>query len=86
MKIAAVIFLILFVWIAIPRVVRNEWIAPTPLPPGYWGLAYAGYNYEDSALDEPEQGYGWFRYDVWNNPPIEGRPVTRDDFSLTRSR
>lgn len=78
-KILATIFLIIFIWIAYPHFSRGEWIAPTALPPGYWGLEYAPqYTY----LAEPESGYGWFRFDFWHHSPVNGRPVYQSDFRL----
>ncbi len=79
-KILAIIFLVLFAWVSYPHLTRGEWIAPTALPPGWWGLAQAP---EYTYMSEPPQGYGWFRFDFWNNPPAaSGRPVYKSDFKL----
>ncbi|HWC58004.1 MAG TPA: hypothetical protein VG621_03605 [Candidatus Paceibacterota bacterium] len=78
-KVIAVIFLIVFFLVAIPSLMRGEWIAPTALPPDSWIVAEAP---QYASLAAPSSGYGWFRFDVWNNPPREGRPVTRGDFRL----
>jgi hypothetical protein len=80
-KILAIIFLILFIWVAIPHIKRNEWLGPTAVKPGWWGLNYDTSGLGTASATLPD-GYGWFRYDYWNNPPLEGRPVTRDDFRL----
>jgi hypothetical protein len=80
-KILAAIFLILFIWVAVPHVKRFEWLAPTAAPSGWWGFKY-GPNGSEELLATPPQGYGWFRFDAWNTPPLEVRPVTRDDFRL----
>ena len=80
-KVIAVIGLILFVWWAYPLLARGEWFAPTPLPPGWWGLAQAP---EYSQLATPDPGYGVYRYDIWNNPPTTGRPATNADFHINK--
>lgn len=77
-KVLAIIIAVAFIWVSFPHVKNGEWVAPTPLPPGWWGLAQAP---EYSYLVEPKQGYGWFRFDVWNDTsPSEGRPVYESDF------
>jgi len=74
-RILAAIFLILFIWVAVPHIRRGEWISPTAIAPGTW--------MEDAAIPEyrpllatPPQGYGWYRFDAWNAPSPYGRPVT----------
>lgn len=76
-KIIAIIFVIVFIWVSYPHFARGEWLAPTAVPPGYWGLEYTP---ELTYLSRPPQGYGWYRFDVWNNPPVTGRPVRKGDF------
>ncbi len=78
-KVIAVIFVILFLWVGYPHFARGEWIAPTAISPGNWWLAQTPqYRY----LGKPTQGYGWFRFDFWNAPPVTGRPVYQSDFRL----
>ena len=90
-KFLAIVILILFVWLAIPHIVRGEWIAPTAISPNSWVTSYTvGNGLGDSnqanqlaeAASIPSQGLGWFHFDFWNNPPTEGRPATTNDLSL----
>lgn len=75
-KVIATAGVIIFVWVMYPHFMRGEWIAPTPVPPGTWLAAQVPAEYSS-----PEQGYGWFRFDAWNNPPTPpGRPVYKSDF------
>lgn len=78
-KVLVIIGVLLFVWVMYPHIRRGEYIAPSPLPPEYWGLAQAP-EFED--WTQPDTGYGWYRFDFWNNPPPEGRPVQKSDFRL----
>ena len=80
-KVLAIIFVIIFIWWAIPHFARGEWIAPTAIAPDSWVTEWDKTGYA-SALATPPQGYGWFHYDAWNNPPLEGRPVTKSDLKL----
>jgi hypothetical protein len=75
-KLLAIVFLIVFVWFAVPHLRRGEWLAPTAISPDWQGLT------PTYGLASPPEGYGWFRFDFWNNPPYAGRPVSRDDFRL----
>ncbi len=76
-KVLATIGALLIVWVLYPHLIRGEFVAPTGLPPGTWLAAQAPEYYS-----YPEQGYGWFRFDFWNNPPVTGRPVYKSDFRL----
>ncbi len=80
-RLVAIIFVLWFAWVSYPHLARGEWLAPTPLPPEWWAGQYAQ---EYQALATPSVGYGWYRFDAWNNPPKTGRQVTQDDFSLYR--
>lgn len=81
MKILAIVFLILFVWFAIPHIVRGEWFAPAAAPAGHWAYEYAAPGSREF-LATPPEGYGMYRFDVWNNPPTDGRSITKRDFRL----
>ncbi|MEO5646071.1 MAG: hypothetical protein ABIQ91_01190 [Candidatus Paceibacterota bacterium] len=92
-KILAIVFLILFIWVAIPHIAKGEWIAPTAIAPNSW-LAGNSYNNQlanasfgapevSKAAASPVQGYGWFHFDFWkHDPSAPGRVVTKSDFSL----
>jgi len=82
-KILAIVGLILFVWMAIPHVKNREWLAPTPISPNSWVVTYDTTGYAAAAA-EPSTGYGWFRFDFWNNPPPGGRVVTKRDTRIFR--
>ncbi len=77
-KVLATIGALLLVWVMYPHLVRGEWIAPTAIPPGTWLAAQA-----PRYLSEPQIGYGWGRFDVWNNHPNAPlRTVYKSDFRL----
>jgi hypothetical protein len=81
-KILAIVFILLFVWVAVPHLKQGEWIAPTAIAPNSWVVAYDDTGYA-AASATPIQGYGWFHFDFWNhdvNTP--GRAVSRGDFRL----
>ncbi len=79
-KILAIILALWLILVGYRHIVAYEWIAPTALPPGWWGLAQAP---EYKYLSEPATGYGWFRFDVWNSgSPATGRPVYKNDFKI----
>jgi hypothetical protein len=80
-KVLATISALLLIWVMYPHVRRGEFIAPTPIAPGTWMADYVSSHNQDY-LATPPQGYGWFRFDVWNNPPPGGRTVYQDDFKL----
>lgn len=81
-RIIAALFLIVFIWFAIPHAKNGEWFAPTILPSSHW--LYSKYpEYKDN-LSSVDQGYGMFRFDFWNNPPTSGRTITNDDLSLRK--
>ncbi len=73
-KIIAIAGLVVFFWYAIPHISRGEWIAPTAAPYEHWAFEYAAPSSRE-LLATPPEGYGWFRFDGWNNPPLEGRPL-----------
>ena len=80
-KIIATIAAILVIWVMYPHFVRGEWIAPTAIAPDSWMSEYVSSHGQDY-LATPPQGYGWFRFDFWNNPSVTGRPVYKSDFKL----
>ncbi len=82
-KVLAIVFLVLFVWVAIPHIRRGEWLAPAAAPYEHWAYEYTVPGSRE-LLATPPEGYGWYRFDFWNAPPLEGRPVRRGDFSLRR--
>lgn len=82
-QVLAIIFLVLFVWVAVPHIARGEWLAPTAMPYDHWAHAYAIPGSREM-LATPPEGYGWFRFDFWNNPPATGRSVQKGDFALRR--
>jgi hypothetical protein len=87
-KVLAIVVLIIFVWLAIPRLVQGQWIAPTALMPGSWAATdtYPGTTYQSAdfaqALATPPQGFGWFHFDFWNGPSSGGEPATTQDLRL----
>jgi len=83
MKVLATIFLILFIWFAVPHIVRGEWFAPTAGPNNHWAYQYAAPGTRD-LLATPPTDFGLFRFDFWNTPPTSGRPVTKDDIRLEK--
>lgn len=88
-KVLAIVVLIMFVWLAIPRVTQGEWIAPTAIDPGSW-VTHQTYtaNYESNQLAQadsaPSQGFGWFHFDFWNddNYRAPGIPATTADLDF----
>lgn len=87
-KILAIVILLLFVWLAIPRLIHGQWITPTAVPPNSWVVAnnYPGGTHTSSSLaasaSTPTQGFGWFRFDFWNHSSPEGQPATSNDVRL----
>ncbi len=81
-KVLAIIGVILLVWVMYPHVRAGEFIAPTAIAPDTWMSDYVSSHGQDY-LATPPQGYGWFRFDFWNNPSPYGRTVEKDDFRLT---
>ncbi len=77
-----VLFLIVFIWFAIPHAKNGEWFAPTALPSEHW--VYEKYPEYRSELSSVDKGYGMFRFDFWNNPPTTGREITNKDLSLKK--
>lgn len=75
----AIVFLILFFWVAIPHIIRGEWFAPTLAPSAnHW--AYQTLDQDSrNLIATPPEGVGLFRFDFWNNPPAGGRSVTKAD-------
>lgn len=73
-RIIAIVGLIFFLWFAIPHLSRGEWIAPTAAPADHWAYAIAAPGSQE-LLATPPEGYGWFRFDIWNNPTTDGRPL-----------
>lgn len=82
-KILAIVFLIVFLWVAIPHIRQGEWLAPAVVPYDHWALEYAAPG-SRALLATPPLDYGWYRFDFWNTPPTAGRPVYVDDFRLRR--
>ncbi len=82
-KILAGLLAVLIIWVMIPHVRKGEFVAPNPLPPNSWTLFF-DHSAQAQAAATPDQGYGFRRFDFWNNPPLEGRPTTKEDFRLTR--
>ena len=72
---------VLIVWVMWPHARRGEFIAPNPIAPNTWMATYVDSDYH-RALATPPEGYGMRRYDVWNEPPVSGRSLTRDDVRL----
>ena len=62
---------------------RGEWFAPTAGPANHWAYDYAAPGTKQ-LLATPPEGYGVFRFDVWNNPPTSGRTATKRDFRLEK--
>jgi len=79
----AIVFLLLFIWFAVPHVMRGEWFAPTAGPADHWAYEYAAPGTKQ-LLATPPEGYGVFRFDFWNTPPTKGRSVTREDIRLQK--
>ena len=77
-KVLAIVFLIAFVWLAIPRIAHGEWIAPTAIAPNSWATQYDNSGYAE-ASDSPSNGIGWFHFDFWNHPTDQGQPATTQD-------
>lgn len=80
-KVVAIVGVVLFLWVLYPHVRAGEYISPSAIAPASWMAEYAsehGYDY----LATPPEGYGWFRFDAWNNPPHNGRQVQKGDFKL----
>jgi hypothetical protein len=83
-KILAIAVLLIFIWLAIPRLVHGQWIAPTAVEPGSWTTqtsalvspATAGLA---EAAGTPSEGFGWFHFDFWNHPSLAGQPATTAD-------
>lgn len=80
-KILAAAIAILIVWVMVPHVKRGEFIAPNPLPANTWMSEYVESNYHQT-LATPPEGYGFRRFDFWNEAPLSGRPAEKDDFDL----
>ncbi len=80
-KIIATIGLVLFIWWGYPHIKNGEWFAPNPIPQEFWGLAQAP---EFNNYPWPKEGYGVYKYDIWNEPTGNGRSVTKDDFRFNR--
>lgn len=74
----AIVFLILFIWVAIPHIKRGEWFAPAMGPSEHWAYEYAAPG-SKNLIATPPEGYGLFRFDFWNTPPTGGRAVTKED-------
>ncbi len=82
-KILAIVFLILFIWVAIPHIAKGEWLAPTEIAPNSWLIVSPNDTDLATASASPIQGFGWFHFDFWNNTPsTAGRTVQRSDFRL----
>jgi hypothetical protein len=88
-KILAIVVLVVVAWWAVPYIAHGEFIAPTAVAPNSWVTSYnlGGSNYSGGdqvaqSASQPSQGYGFFRFDFWNNPPTQGRPVTQSDTRL----
>jgi hypothetical protein len=80
-KILAIVVLVLFVWIAIPRLIHGQWIAPTAVAPNSWEASYV----RQSGLADasaPSTGFGWFHFDFWNHPSLQGQPASTNDLRL----
>lgn len=95
-KILAIAVLVVFVWLAIPRIIQGQWLSPTVTAPNTWETAYnngdsviAG-NYNQPELTEADAstpaGYGWYHFDFWNKPPITGEPATKADLQFRSPR
>ncbi len=82
-KILAGLLAIAVIWVLYPHIKRGEMLAPNPLPPDSWAAAYLAPE-SQQALASPDTGYGFRRFDFWNNPPPTARPATKEDFSLRR--
>lgn len=82
-KILAIVFLLLFIWVAIPHVERGEWLAPAAAPYDHWAFDYSVPGSRE-LLATPPLDYGWYRFDFWNTPSTAGRPVLQNDFRLRR--
>jgi len=80
-KIIAGLIGILVIWVMYPHVKKGEFVAPNPIAPNTWMTNYIDSDYH-RALATPPQGYGFRRFDAWNNPPQGGRPVTKEDLRL----
>lgn len=84
-RILAIVVLIVFVWLAIPRLIQGEWIAPTAVMPNSWVASYAAQNGLANA-DTPSEGFGWFHFDFWNNPSLAGQSASASDVHLRSPR
>lgn len=80
MKILAALLAILILWIFIPHIIEGRFIAPNPIHPHSWSLQWDNSDYA-RAMATPPEGYGWRRFDFWNQPPIIGTPIQKDDFN-----
>ena len=82
-KILAIVFLLLFILIAIPHIARGEWIAPAAIASDSWLINSPYDTGLATASASPVEGYGWFHFDFWkHDPATPGRVVTKSDFRL----
>lgn len=63
-KILAIIFLIVFAWVAIPKIAQAQWFAPTLQPSYWWGDPI--YTYQQQTA---QRGYGWVNVNFWRGQP-----------------
>lgn len=86
-KFLAIVALVLFVWLAIPHLIKGVWLAPTPTPPHSWTNAapYGGGTYNNQVASVSNAlpfGFGWFHFDFWNTPPHTGKQASRSDLAV----
>jgi hypothetical protein len=86
-KFLAIVVLLAFVWLAIPRLISEQWIAPTPVAPNSWATAPSAYvssfgAEEAQAAATPPEGFGWFHFDFWNHPTLEAQPASTADLKF----
>jgi hypothetical protein len=80
-KVLAIVVLVVALLVAIPHIKAGEWLAPTAVDPNSWITSYDTTGYAAASATPPE-GYGWFRFDFWNNRSLDGRPVQKGDFNI----
>lgn len=80
----AIVFLILFIWFAIPHLLRGEWFAPDLGPKNHWAYEIAHPDTQNLLAKTPD-GFGLYRFDFWNKPEKnDGRQITENDLKLQK--
>ena len=85
-RILAIVVLLTFVWLAIPRLIQGQWFAPTAIAPDSWVLNSPYDTRLAEASATPPQGFGWFHFDFWNTPTTQGEVITTADTRFRRPK